>query len=209
MTGIPTGNLPGRGGGPELRPQGGGPELRARNAGPEVKFEAYREVQAKGSQAPRRCAASSAAQPIYPVNRVVYWLLQWTWGLIQNLVGLVLAAGVRAGHPERRLSGFHGAVVVPWERGGGSMGLGMFIFYGHRGRPDAAEVLVHEYGHTIQSAILGPLYLFVIGLPSLLWAWLRSFRYRRAAGMANFFVFFVWHTDKTTSTICYTLCNIL
>lgn len=28
---------------------------------------------------------------------------------------------------------------------------------------------VHEYGHTIQSLILGPLYLFVVGIPSFIW----------------------------------------
>ena len=28
----------------------------------------------------------------------------------------------------------------------------------------------HEYGHTIQSHMLGPLYLLVIGLPSIVWA---------------------------------------
>ena len=28
----------------------------------------------------------------------------------------------------------------------------------------------HEYGHSVQSAYLGPLYLFVIGIPSLIWA---------------------------------------
>ena len=31
------------------------------------------------------------------------------------------------------------------------------------------RLLVHEYGHTVQSLILGPLYLLVIGLPSLVW----------------------------------------
>ena len=33
-----------------------------------------------------------------------------------------------------------------------------------------SEYLAHEYGHTIQSHKLGPLYLFVIGAPSLIWA---------------------------------------
>ena len=28
----------------------------------------------------------------------------------------------------------------------------------------------HEYGHTLQSRKLGPVYLFVIGLPSIIWA---------------------------------------
>ena len=33
-------------------------------------------------------------------------------------------------------------------------------------------MIMHEYGHTLQSKMLGPLYLIVIGLPSLIWAWL-------------------------------------
>ena len=33
-----------------------------------------------------------------------------------------------------------------------------------------SDYIKHEYGHTLQSKILGPLYLFVIGLPSLIWA---------------------------------------
>lgn len=32
------------------------------------------------------------------------------------------------------------------------------------------DYLAHEYGHTIQSYKLGPLYLLVIGLPSIVWA---------------------------------------
>ena len=34
------------------------------------------------------------------------------------------------------------------------------------------RLLVHEYGHTIQSLILGPLYLVLIGIPSTLWGFL-------------------------------------
>ena len=135
-------------------------------------------------------AAGGVARPLYRVNRVAYWLLQWTWGIIQNLAALVVALCVRIGHPERRLFRFHGAVVVPWGQAGGSMGLGMFIFFGHRDREDAARVLVHEYGHTIQSCILGPLYLFVIGLPSLVWAWLPRFRADRRDGRRRYSDFY-------------------
>lgn len=31
------------------------------------------------------------------------------------------------------------------------------------------DLIAHEYGHYIQSQILGPLYLLVIGLPSAIW----------------------------------------
>lgn len=35
-------------------------------------------------------------------------------------------------------------------------------------REDQEDGMRHEYGHTIQSRYLGPLYLLVIGLPSIL-----------------------------------------
>ena len=34
---------------------------------------------------------------------------------------------------------------------------------------DPPFTLKHEYGHAMQSAILGPFYLLVIGLPSSIW----------------------------------------
>ena len=122
--------------------------------------------------------------------RGAYLVLQWTWGIVQNLVGLAVMACVRAGHPERRPFRFHGAVVVPWGRGGASMGMGMFIFFGHRSEADAARLLVHEYGHTIQSILLGPLYLPVIGLPSVLWAGLPRFVAARREGRVSYFDFY-------------------
>lgn len=32
------------------------------------------------------------------------------------------------------------------------------------------DYILHEYGHTIQSRKLGPLYLLAVGLPSIVWA---------------------------------------
>ena len=38
------------------------------------------------------------------------------------------------------------------------------------------QTAVHEYGHTVQSMILGPFYLLAVGLPSIIWArrWSKS-----------------------------------
>lgn len=72
---------------------------------------------------------------------------------------------------------FRDAFVTRWRLASG-LSLGMFIFV----PADAPRrLLVHEYGHTVQSAMLGPLYLLVVGLPSLLWANVRALsRWRRA-----------------------------
>ena len=57
----------------------------------------------------------------------------------------------------------------------GGVSLGMFIFVPGDVGPGVREnLLSHEYGHTFQSALLGPLYLLAVGVPSFLWANLPS-----------------------------------
>jgi hypothetical protein len=53
----------------------------------------------------------------------------------------------------------------------GSVSLGMFTFVitDKNGKPYPGHA-AHEYGHTFQSLILGPLYLIAVGIPSSLWA---------------------------------------
>lgn len=50
--------------------------------------------------------------------------------------------------------------------------------------------LEHEYGHTIQSLILGPLYLIIIGIPSTLWGFLPCCNVKRKAKSISYFSFF-------------------
>ena len=95
------------------------------------------------------------------MKKTLFYLVQWTLGITQNIIGLVLFLCL-VGRKHRT---FHGAVVTTWKLGS-SCSLGMFIF---TSVPYDSFTLKHEYGHTIQSHILGPLWVFVIGLPSLIW----------------------------------------
>lgn len=96
--------------------------------------------------------------------RCIFWiLLQWTWCLPQNLVGLLLLLVHKNGAHRR----FRGAYVTAWQHQG-CTSMGCFIFMEQRSMDDR-PLLVHEYGHTMQSAVLGWLYLPVAGLPSVLW----------------------------------------
>ncbi len=106
------------------------------------------------------------------MKRILYILLQCTWGLPQTLAGAVLfLVFLRSRHFRYR-----GAVATQWPLAGG-VSLGLFIFVSYE------SLCYHEYGHTLQSLMLGPLYLPVVGLPSLVWAALykRSRRARRHA----------------------------
>lgn len=118
--------------------------------------------------------------------RCLYWLSQWTIGIVQNMIGLCLFLL----YVRKRHFVYHGAIVTEWKDVGTSVGMGMFVFISHHccrdlDHPEDRETtfrktLVHEYGHTVQSAILGPLYLLVIGIPSPLWGFIpRLVTYRR------------------------------
>lgn len=102
---------------------------------------------------------------------ILYIIIQLTWGILQSMLGCgLLLLNIR-----RRHYWYHGALVTEWGRPGG-ISLGMFVFTAGTDK----HLLVHEYGHTLQSLLLGPLYLPVIGMPSLVWASLPQLRRWRA-----------------------------
>lgn len=105
------------------------------------------------------------------MNRTLSWLvsaLLLVWQLPQNLVGLAFGCFLKG---KRRLTDIYGIppeirIVSAWNMHGG-ISLGDFVYL----RPPVYERMArHEYGHCLQSRLLGPLYLPLIGLPSLLWA---------------------------------------
>lgn len=91
-------------------------------------------------------------------------LLNYTWGIVQNIIGATAYAICRL--QGKTTFNYNGAHCVCIQNKYGSVSLGNFIF----GNVQDETTLKHEYGHTIQSAILGPAYLLVVGLPSFLWA---------------------------------------
>lgn len=116
------------------------------------------------------------------MKKFFYRLAQWTWGLPQTLAGFAAFLIYRK-QPHRE---YRSAIVTRWNRRG-SVALGMYIFLS---RDAAQDVLVHEYGHTIQSLILGPLFLILVGLPSLLWAELPMLQKRRRAKRRSYYAFY-------------------
>jgi len=73
----------------------------------------------------------------------------------------------------------------------GGISLGMFIIInGNRDDYWASTTKVHEYGHTLQSLILGPLYLFIIGIPSFIWCNAKKFVKMRKDKNISYFDFY-------------------
>lgn len=102
------------------------------------------------------------------------YVLLYIWQLLQNIIGLILIAWYK---PQRVHKLDNGVKVYYTHKMKGGISLGNYciINTGHY-RKDINESLKrdtvrHEaIGHTKQSRILGPLYLFLVGIPSLIWA---------------------------------------
>lgn len=109
----------------------------------------------------------------------IFWFI---WGLPQNLIGFIMYCL----YDKSQKTKYNDAYVV-WtnQNWGGAITFGMFIFVYADFGMGTENMLKHEYGHTIQSKILGPLYLLVIGLPSIIWAGL--FRKYRAKHKISYY----------------------
>ena len=91
-------------------------------------------------------------------------ILLYAWQLPQNLLGLLMLAIVR---PEDIYDYEGEKLCYSYKRMRGGISLGNFVYFR---KPAYDRLLRHESGHCRQSRLLGPFYLIVIGLPSLLWA---------------------------------------
>ena len=101
---------------------------------------------------------------------VFFYFVQWTWGLTVNVVGgiaYIICTKV-LGYKHQKF-GYANIVYMPWNQGGLSMGLFIFIREEKEKKEWLYNCRIHEYGHTWQCLLLGPLYYPVIAIPSMIW----------------------------------------
>lgn len=116
----------------------------------------------------------------------IWIILQWTWGFFQTLLGFIFSLG----YLHHESFEYRGAKVIMWHKSA-SVSLGRYIFLNVKYHP----LLVHEYGHCIQSLMLGPLYLPLIGLPSFIWCNIKALRKNK-----NYYTFY---TEASANALAY------
>lgn len=110
-----------------------------------------------------------------PLKEFVFIFLQCTWGFLPTLIGGIYFIRLRHRYPHER---YRSCIDTRWNTRSG-LSLGLFVFTPNDEIQDAAKIRVHEYGHSIQSIVLGPLF-WIIGLISIAWGQLPYFaRLRR------------------------------
>lgn len=121
------------------------------------------------------------------MKKFLFYFINFTWGILQNIIGLCLFIKYRKCKKEW----FHGSLIVYHNDTWGGVSLGMFIFMNAK-REDKwiRETKVHEYGHCIQTLILGPLYIFAIGIPSFIWCNAKKYKDLRKQKRISYFDFY-------------------
>ncbi len=131
------------------------------------------------------------------MKRFLFTIWQIVWGFPQTAAGAVMYVAT-LGCPRFT---FHGALGTVWKYRN-SVSLGLFIFVAKDPRQPRSDrfiqerkatagadprLVVHEYGHCIQSLIFGPLYLIIIGIPSFIWAMLPYMHRRRIKNDTSYY----------------------
>ena len=89
---------------------------------------------------------------------IILKILLWIWQLPQNIIGFIISRFAREEDD---------GVFTKMNFFGSGVCLGEYIILERKNFIFEINIL-HEKGHRVQSRILGPLYLLIVGLPSLL-----------------------------------------
>ena len=121
-------------------------------------------------------------------------LILFIWQLPQHIVALIYFGYLVMMCKDLGVdSRYKQAIVIPCVMRG-AITLGNYVFVGLNS--EYKETVKHELGHTIQSKILGPLYLIIIGIPSITYCGLRRiFPSLRKKNYYNFY------TERTANNL--------
>lgn len=100
------------------------------------------------------------------MKQTIYYILNFTWGIIMNIIGAVgagimLAAGKQPVHHA-------GSIVFRIGHNWGGVSLGIFSFVCEE---SGKHTLDHEFGHSLQNALYGPFFPFIVAIPSATRYW--------------------------------------
>lgn len=104
------------------------------------------------------------------LNLLIFVLL-FIWQLPQNIVALIMMPFLGK---KKLISYKSKCFAYECSRMMGGISLGTFAFLSPSSAKSLESVAHEQDGHTMDSKIFGPLYLLVIGLPSILHAWLHT-----------------------------------
>lgn len=106
-------------------------------------------------------------------RRILFYILSFTWGIVMSTIGLLV---ILFSLFFKRVRVYHGRLYAVWGKGWGGMALGCFFVCS---TSCGEDTFAHECGHGLQNCIWGPLFPFIIGVPSMIRYWYREIKSRK------------------------------
>lgn len=110
--------------------------------------------------------------------KILFWFLSLTWGFLMSFIGVIVFL-VTIIFVKHKVHSNGCSVIVEFGGNWGGLSLGCFAFCGRYSESNNywfQHTRKHEFGHSIQNAILGPLFPFIIAIPSSI-----RYHYKRIA----------------------------
>ena len=110
-------------------------------------------------------------------RRILFYVISFTWGILMSMIGLLV---ILFSLFFNKVRVYHGRLYAVWGKGWGGLELGCFFICSES---SGEHTFAHECGHGLQNCIWGPLFPFVIGIPSMARYWYRYFKRKNNPGI--------------------------
>lgn len=109
------------------------------------------------------------------IKHILFLFLSFTWGIIQSIIGSAVTLALLITGHKPKMFRYCWCFEVGTNWGGCSLGPCILVC-----KNSSTNTLNHEFGHSIQNILLGPLFLILIAIPSSL-----RYQYRKAYFSGN------------------------
>ncbi len=138
-------------------------------------------------------------KPMKMIFKILYWLLSFTWGFLTSFIGLIVFLVTIIIGSKVHKNGC--SYIVEIGRNWGGLSLGCFAFcanYSETNHYWFEHTRKHEFGHAIQNCILGPLFIFVIAIPSSIRYHYRNYAIKRDKAFSADWYDSIWFEGTAT-----------
>jgi len=136
------------------------------------------------------------------MNKTIYWALQVTWGIIMNIAGLFTYLFLIT-FMKNKIKIHKNGYSVIIEVGGnwGGVNLGALSLCGDYSKTNGywfEHTRRHEFGHSIQNIIFGPLHLFIVAIPSFIRYWYQRIEIKKGKYFDGDWYESIWFESQAT-----------
>lgn len=137
------------------------------------------------------------------MNAVLYWILQLTWGLPMNIIAVFVLGIVMIIFPDCKVHKNGYSIIIELGGNWGGLELGAIALCGGYttrcpNQPWFEHTREHEFGHSIQNIIWGPLYIFVIWIPSAIRYWYQNITRKLGKKFTSTWYDSIWFEGQAT-----------